>query len=154
MSGLRLDCEPLIAEAVSAAGCYLYGIISGNSQNITVLIDKIEGNATADDCERVFDQIRYTCLDKSNFLSNKNIEVATPGLDRPILHKDHFQQSLGKKISVTVNNANGKKTFEGRLTETTDENIVLDCHKELYTIPHSEIIKSKWIFNYEGHSHE
>lgn len=148
----RLECEPMIIEAVETVGCKLYALFltPGKSQHLTILIDK-ENGATIDDCETVSNQIRFTCALSHDYLKNKAIDIATPGLDRPLLYPEHFACSINKWIEVRINATGNmpKRTIIGYLLRTDNENIeIKDEDDTIHLIRYNDIARGKWIYEY------
>ncbi|MEN9539430.1 MAG: hypothetical protein RLZZ126_1665 [Pseudomonadota bacterium] len=82
---------------------------------------------TTEDCERVTRQLQFAL--EVEAVDYKRLEVASPGLDRPLRHEADLQRFVGEQIEVTLKaaigaevaaaaggavNANRKK-FRGRL---------------------------------------
>lgn len=154
----RLECEPIIVEAVEAVDCKLYALFltPGRSQHLTILVEK-DGGINADDCEKVFDQIRFTCLRTDPYLKNKSIEVASPGVDRPLLHAAHFNESINQWIDIKVNARDdvGKHTLRGYLIATQDESITLQTEDDIqHMIQYNDIAKGKRILDYSPSNRE
>ena len=148
----RLECEPIIVEAIESVGCKLYALFltPGKSQHLTILIEK-DGGVDADDCENVFDQLRLTCLRTDPHLKNKSIEVATPGVDRPLLYPVHFQSSLGRWIDVQISahEDQPKKTLRGYVLHCNDETIELKLEDDTtQVISYNIIAKGRWLIDH------
>ena len=86
------------------------------------------------------------------------LEVSSPGLDRPLKSKRHFEQSIGEKIVVklgarsqapeTVGTKNkDKKQYrvEGILKWISDERIGLKVKGEEIDIPVNDIKEARWV---------
>lgn len=118
----------LIKETVENEGVELWDVRflkEGASWYLRVFIDKAEG-ISIDDCSRVSHAIdpiidEADPIDKSYYL-----EVCSPGLERELARKEHFERVLGEKIKIKLYKAlDSKKEFTGILKQV-DDNIVLD----------------------------
>ena len=159
MRSASLPCERFICEAVETVGCILWHAYNtpGKKNHITVLIDK-EGGANLGDCEKVMDQLQGTYALLNDYLKNCAIDVATPGLDRTLYTKEHYNKSLKKFIEVKGNQVitdDQKKNIRGYLIACGDESITLECSEDrVYNIPYSAMIKSRWIYTATPYNRE
>ena len=152
--------EKIAQQACESQGCLLYDfdlIGSGKGRTLRLFIDK-ENGASIEDCSEV-SKIVNDQLDEKDIIPGGmyHLEVSTPGIDRVLKQKWHFEKALGKKIHVktkspfqTYGVADKKwmnaKTIESELSDVIGEQIrfkVKDCE---ITIPLSEIDKAKVVF--------
>ena len=150
MASIPLPCEALVREAVEAAGCSLYALFatSGRARHLTLLIDTPSG-ATTDDCERVIDQLHFSQLQAGELLSRYQIDVATPGVDRPLLCTAHYELSLNHWIEVKLHHAilDYKKILQGYLISMDENHIDLELAVgNNLTIDYSNIAKARWVY--------
>lgn len=97
----------------------------GQGWVLRVFIDS-ETGVTLDHCSDVSREIsRY--LDVEDCIDHAyNLEVSSPGLERPLRSADEFRRYCGKKARVRVHNAiDGEKVFEGVIEEVVDDQIHL-----------------------------
>ena len=75
-----------------------------------------------------------------------NLEVSSPGPERPIGKVDDFNRFKGKKIKVqTSRPIDGRKNFTGILAGFLDGRVNLTIDKETVAIPHTAIKKARLI---------
>ena len=80
-----------------------------------------------------------------------NLEVSSPGVERPLRRPIYFEESIGKEVSVHLAQAlNGKRKLQGTLTRVHDEELLLECEQEEYSIPLSLIHKANIVFNWDS----
>ena len=99
---------------------------SGSGKTVRLLIHKSQG-VTLDDCQQVIKSTR-PILDVCGLIKhNWDLEVASPGLDRPIVTKADFQRNLGRTIEMRFqSNSEGKiKNVNGVLKEVDSKKITL-----------------------------
>ena len=73
------------------------------------------------------------------------LEVSSPGINRPLKKPEHFRRFIGKRVRVrTGDMINGRRSFLGILSETTDEKIKVEVEGKQYEIPFSMIEKSNY----------
>ena len=95
-----------LAEEVSAReGCYLYDVEfvgAGNGRVLRVTIDKeAVGGVSVEDCTNISRAINLR-LDVEDVIpgGQYNLEVSSPGLERPLKEPRHYQGALSKTINV------------------------------------------------------
>jgi ribosome maturation factor RimP len=103
--------EALLAPAVAALGCELWGLeymSQGRRSRLRVYIDRAEG-VTVDDCERVSREVS-DLLDVEDLIpAAYTLEVSSPGMDRILFRREQYAANLGAVIDVRLN-----FPFEGR----------------------------------------
>lgn len=93
-----------------------------------------------DECEALNHYIGEV-LDRDNVIAEHYvIEVASPGLDRPMKSDRDFERNVGKDIEVTTYEMiDGRKTHEGRFIGMDKENIVIERDEVSTVIPRNKI---------------
>ena len=91
---------------------------------LQVMIDKADG-VTLDDCERVSRALEAP-FDEA-IERGYELEVSSPGLDRPLRTEGHFQRAIGEAIRVkTYAPIEGQRNWTGTLRDVQNEAIRLD----------------------------
>lgn len=68
------------------------------------------------------------------------IEVASPGLDRPIKSDDDLRRNLGKKVEIKLyKKVNNKKDLIGEITDYSEEEVVIRTDSSEEKIPREAI---------------
>ncbi len=109
---------------------------------LRVIIDKPEG-VRVDDCSSISRQISDS-LDVHNVIDGLfNLEVTSPGINRPLIKESDFIRFKGSVVSVkTWAEIENRKKFKGVLTDFRDGIVVLDVEKKNYSIPLKKIKKA------------
>ena len=113
---------------------------SHSGMDLTICIYKPEG-VSIDDCEIVSRAIDGP-LDDLNPTNDTpyNLNVSSPGLDRPIKSQDDARRNVGNKIEVELfSQKNGKKIWIGKLVEYNQNTITLETENGLMQFEFSEI---------------
>ncbi len=109
---------------------------SGRGGTIRVFIDHPDG-VDHGLCARVTDALR-------DLLDEFNLEVSSPGVERPLTKPEHFQKYIGERIGVrTKTLIDGRRNFKGRLVGIESGEIMLDCDGLKVRIPEPDIQRSK-----------
>ncbi|HIM11826.1 TPA: ribosome maturation factor RimP [Candidatus Poribacteria bacterium] len=81
---------------------------SKNGKTVRLLIHKSQG-VTLGDCQQVIESTR-PILDVCGLIKHSwDLEVASPGLDRPIVTKADFRRNLGRTIEIRFQSDSGEK---------------------------------------------
>ena len=94
---------------------------------LTVYIWK-KGGISLDDCEKVHGVVN-TLMDELNPTGDDpyNLNVSSPGLDRPIVTTRDYERNLDEEICVNLKTPfQGKKKLEGTLISVDDSDISLE----------------------------
>lgn len=156
--------EQLAEEVARREGCYVYDLEhtgSGRGRILRVYIDKDDG-VGIEDCSNVSKGLNLM-LDVENVVPGDmyNLEVSTPGLDRQLKKKWHFEKAVGKKVFVQLNKSLGAlgatedkgmismKKFEDVLVGVEGDNLQFEIRKQKITVPLSAVEKAKLVFEYK-----
>ncbi|MCA1980422.1 MAG: ribosome maturation factor RimP [Calditerrivibrio sp.] len=115
---------------------------------LRVFLDK-EG-LTLDECS-AFSKELSKWLDDEDILSfSYNLEVSSPGLNRPIRNLQDFEKYSGRKCKVELlkKDAEGRKHFTGYIKGVDGETVLLDLKKEVVSISYSDIKKANLEFEF------
>lgn len=121
---IRERLDELVRQSCSEAGvelveCDLFQ--AGNRKILRIFVDRPTG-VTIDDCAKVSRSLGAR-LDLEDVIpSAYNIEVSSPGLDRPLKTTRDFERNLGHL--VRVNRPKGAPVI-GRLKAVTEDSLVL-----------------------------
>ena len=151
LESLAAMLEPLITEK----GFELVEIKprrAGAELFISAFIDKPGGGITLDECAMINGEIR-AYLEKELFPEGKfTLDVASPGLDRPLRTQKDFLRVMGKNIRVFLKDymsvsagGRAKKEFAGALIEALVDAIKINTSEGVLSVPLSNIINAKQI---------
>ncbi len=116
---------------------------------LRLYIDK-PGGISLDDCTRVSRQLS-DLLDVSLETSGPyNLEVSSPGVDRPLGKPEDFERFKGQTARIrTLLPINGRKNFKGRLKGLTAGGVCLACDHGETVIPLAKISTARLV-NFNG----
>lgn len=115
-------------------GFYLYDVEyvkEGGIWFLRVYVDKEEGGISIDECEE-FSRAFSDVLDKADPISqNYYLEVSSPGIERKLKTKEHFEKYMGQAIDVGLYKAiNGSKQLTGELSGYEGDKIKIQVGEE------------------------
>ncbi len=117
----------------------LYG-----TPTLIVYIDK-EGGVSLDDCEKIHRLIDGP-LDELDPTAGAayNLNVSSPGLDRPLKLERDYMKNIGKSIDISLYEPiGGKKKFTCTLVSYDNDNIVANVDGEQITLNIKQIAVAK-----------
>jgi ribosome maturation factor RimP len=85
-------------------------------------------------CERVTDVLR-------DYLRDYSVEVSSPGLDRPLRRREHFQRNVGRRVRVRTSS----QKLRGTVASADAESLALDTDGGERQIPYAEIVRANLI---------
>ena len=124
---------------------------------LRVFIDKPSG-VDVDDCQ-VVSRIIEPVLDVEDFIEPAyDLEVSSPGLDRPLRKPEHFARYAGQRVHVktygpvpgTAAGSPPRKNWTGALRGFEDGAVVVDVDGVLHRIPHDQIAKANLEYDVEA----
>jgi ribosome maturation factor RimP len=148
--GQAVDKERLIQilePAVAALGYELSDLDAhtGRRGLLRLYIDR-EPGVTLADCERVGEQIS-AFLDVEDPLPGSYVlEVSSPGLDRRLRTRAHFERFKDARVRVELKMArDGRRRLTGQLTGTDGAVILLDVDGEAWRVKLEDIAEARLV---------
>jgi ribosome maturation factor RimP len=142
--------EVLFAPIVQGLGFELWGVqlrSSDNHAHLKIFIDHDDG-ISVDNCSNVSHQLSGI-LDVEDPISvGYTLEVSSPGLDRPLMRREHFQKYIGEEIKVRLGWAvNERRNFLGTLTKLDEDSITMMVDAELVEFPLNAVKRANLIYS-------
>ena len=125
----------------------LYYRPEGRVPILRIFIDKVGGTKISD-CEKASREIEAILDTRQDLISPEyNLEVSSPGLDRPLKTQKDFQRVRGKSIEVHLLTPIGDSTIlEGRVIDCGEEYLRIEASSGDYSnILLKDILKAKQI---------
>ena len=118
----------MLQGVVEDLGCELWGIEcqrAGRFMTVRLFIDK-DGGVGVDDCADVSRQVS-AILDVEDPIADKyNLEVSSPGLDRPLFTLEQFQRYVGEDIAVHLRiPVLDRRKWQGKLEKIENDMLTL-----------------------------
>ena len=128
----------LLAPVVESMGYTFWGLeylSQGKDTVLRVFIDHKNG-INVDDCASVSRQISSVMDVEDPITQIYNLEVSSPGMDRPIFTLEQYTLLAGNIIDVRLRMAfDGRRKFKGQLIGVEQEDIVLRVDDNEYLLP-------------------
>lgn len=145
MATLEQNLQEMLQGAVEDLGCELWGIEcqrTGRFMTVRLFIDK-EGGVTVDDCADVSRQVSAV-LDVEDPIADKyNLEVSSPGLDRPLFTLAQYTRYVGQEIVVHLRiPVADRRKWQGELAKIENDMITLIVDKQEQILAFGNIQKA------------
>ncbi len=121
----------------------------GSRWTLRLYVDK-EGGVGIDDCQAVSRTVD-PILDAEDFIEPAyDLEVSSPGLDRPLRKQQDFDRYAGQRVHVkaygpvaaTAEGSPPRKNWTGTLRGFADGAVLVEVDGVLHRIPHDQIAKA------------
>lgn len=138
----------LIDPIVSEVGCELLDVemVTEFSQRVLrVSIDK-EGGVNVDDCSQVSSAIEDLIEVEAVVTGRYNLEVSSPGINRPLTKTAHFNRALDKTVQIqTREKINGRANYKGILKRIENDEVFVQVDDQEFRVPLDLIRKAHLI---------
>jgi ribosome maturation factor RimP len=116
--------------------------------SVRVMLDR-EGGVSTQLCETVSKTIARGIDALSSPAPDYDLEVASAGLDRPLLSPAHFRRFAGRKAKVVTSKPVGNRVeFSGPIVTADDIAVVIDdAHAGATPVPHAVIKRANLIYD-------
>jgi ribosome maturation factor RimP len=124
---------------------------------LRLFIDR-PGGVGIEDCQLVSRTVE-PILDVEDFIEPAyDLEVSSPGLDRPLRTPEHFARYAGERVHVkaygpvaaTAEGSPPRKGWTGTLRGFEDGAVLVDVDGVLHRIPHDRIAKANLEYDFEA----
>jgi ribosome maturation factor RimP len=110
---------------------------------LRLYIDK-EGGVTIDDCSVVSQQISALIDVEDPVKGQFNLEISSPGMDRPLRRLKDFQRFTGSRVKLkTAMPLDGQRNFTGQLLSADEDYVVIETDSEEISIPMDALDKAR-----------
>ncbi len=138
LSTLEQKLTEMISAPVEALGFEFVGLefIRGRTSTLRVFIDSEEG-ITVDDCADVSHQVSAV-LDVEDPISViYNLEISSPGLERPLFTIAHYERFMGEEVALTLRIAmQNRRRWQGVIKAIDGEmiTVTVDGKDEVFAL--------------------
>jgi ribosome maturation factor RimP len=146
-----MDAETLVRPVVEGAGLELYEVSfrrEAGRQILRVTVDR-EGGVDLDTIATISEKLSRR-LDLEDFGRGRyELEVSTPGIERPLKTPAHFRLALGEQVKVkTAAPVAGERVHVGTLVTTDDDTIVVRVDGVERRIPLDEVASARTVVDW------
>jgi ribosome maturation factor RimP len=110
---------------------------------IRIRLDKITGGINLDECAMMSRLIDDLLFEKNTVHSDYNLEISSPGMDRPLKSPADYKRFEGKLAKLALYEPIENENCQiGHIKESTEESVTLATKKGERNIPFSNIKKA------------
>ena len=126
-----------------------------SSAMLRLFIDSADG-INLDDYAKVSREVAATLDVEDPIRQSYQLEVSSPGMDRPLVKPEHFQRFRGElvRIETLAPMAGNRRRFRGTLLEATDRDVTVQMPDGPVTLAFADIEKARLVPNFEQTSSE
>ena len=148
MTKLEQDIIAMLEPSIEALGFELLGLElaqAGRHSTLRIYIDHADG-INVDNCAEVSRQVS-AILDVEDPITNEyNLEVSSPGVDRPLFKPEHYKKAQGEEIRLrTKLPQDGRRNFKGDLVTVEGDMLTLSIDNKDVLVMLSNVEKANII---------
>jgi ribosome maturation factor RimP len=142
-------CEPV-------AKSYGLGLVQvqyrreGHGWVLRILVERDGGGVTVDECGVISREVADLLEVEDLIDTSYNLEVSSPGLDRPLTKPKDFDRFAGREITLkTTHPVEGRRNFRGTLEGIRNEVVLLQADGRSYELEWSLVKKANLVPDYK-----
>ena len=144
---LEQTIEKIIEPAVSDLGFEIVRVQLSGNQNPTlqIMAEPISGKVmTVEHCAMISRAIAAVLDLDDPIQGNYNLEVSSPGIDRPLIKFQDFERFTGSEVRIETSELiDGRKRFRGRMGVIQGGSVTISKDGVDWTIPFPAIRRAK-----------
>ncbi len=139
MTGLEKQLLAMLGAPVEALEYELVGlefVRAGQHSTLRVFIDHEKG-ITVEDCAEVSRQVSAVLDVEDPITVAYNLEVSSPGLERPLFTAEHYQRFIGHEVSIVLKMAmQNRRKWKGTILSIDGETLTVkvDDNEEAFAL--------------------
>jgi ribosome maturation factor RimP len=135
--------KAVLVPAVEAAGYEVVELEWKREQSAWILrlfIDNPLGGVSHTDCERVSREVSAVLDVHDVVRQHYNLEVSSPGLNRPLRTPAHFRRFIGQKARIRLRRGiEGRRNFAGQILAVTAEAVKVEVEGKEWDLPFTDL---------------
>jgi ribosome maturation factor RimP len=141
--------QQVIDRAVEGVELVLLEEAGGRRYKILRLYIDHQGGVNHDVCAKVSAAVGKALDEVDAFEGAYTLEVSSPGIERPLRKRSHFEAQVGKKVYVkTQQPIEGNKVWQGVLLEVVDDAVLVNEAGREARIPLEEITSAHLMYEF------
>ena len=122
----------------------------GHQRTLRIYIDSPDGIGV-DDCSKVSYQVSGVLDVEDPIPGRYQLEVSSPGLDRPLFALSHFERFIGSLVKLQLSRAlEGRRRFKARITGVEGQDVVLEDETGVFKIPYDLMDKARLVPEFDN----
>jgi ribosome maturation factor RimP len=122
---------------------------AGNESTLRIFVDSPNG-VNLDTCAAV-----SHALDDCNeldlmFKGQWNLEVSSPGIERPLRREEHFRKFIGATVNVNLTEkVSERRHAKGKVLDVSDEQVTLETTEGPWSFPVAKVHRANLVHDWE-----
>lgn len=144
------ELRRLIAPTVESMGFELVGVeFKGGHHALLRLYIDAEDGVSVDDCALVSHQVSGLLDVEDPIPGQYDLEVSSPGLDRPLFRAEDYARFAGQRVRVRTDvPVLGRRNFSGLLQGLEGDQVIVEVDGESYALPLDQIEQARLVPEY------
>jgi ribosome maturation factor RimP len=147
------EISTMISPSLDAMGYRLVRVAftGGRRPTLQIMAERRDDAAmTVDDCAEISHSVS-ALLDVADPIPTEyNLEVSSPGIDRPLISREDFSRYTGYEAKIEVGRMiDGRKRFRGRVLGLTDDAVRVALPDAEVALPFADIVTAKLLLTDE-----
>ncbi|WP_375547784.1 ribosome maturation factor RimP [Oceanicaulis alexandrii] len=106
-------------------------VMGGKKTLVQIMAERDDGTMVVEDCARLSRALSDVFEEADPVSGEYDLEVSSPGIDRPLTALSHFQRWEGFEAKIELDRlVEGRKRFRGMLAGIEDETVLMDLAGE------------------------
>ena len=116
----------------------------GREWFLRIYVDNDNGPMGTQDCEKISRYLSEKLDESDPIEQNYYLVVSSPGLDRELVTREHFERYIGEDVDLRLYKAvNGEKTISGKLVSYDGSNVEIEHEGKNMIFSRKEIAKTR-----------
>lgn len=122
----------------------------GEASTLQIMAEKEDGTMTVEACAKISREISVILDVEDPIDSEYNLEVSSPGLDRPLTRLKDFVNYAGYEAKVEMNKTvDSRKRYKGKLLGVEEDVILMNVDGENFKLNFADVLKAKLVMTDE-----
>ncbi|MBN4016523.1 ribosome maturation factor RimP [Rhodospirillaceae bacterium AH-315-P19] len=139
--------EAMIAPSLESMGYEIVRVLftGGGSPTLQVMAERRDGGGmTAENCAEMSRAISALLDVEDPIAGAYDLEVSSPGLDRPLVRREDFSKFAGRLVKIeAVRAIDGRRRFQGKLLGMDGDRVQIEHKSETVDIDFDNIRRAK-----------
>ena len=150
MSRRTDEIQAMLQPVVESLGYEFWGLeyIQGRGATLRIFIDRdSDEGVSVDDCALVSHQVSGVLDVEDPIPGEYNLEVSSPGMDRPLFTLEQWGRYIGEDIQIRL--LAGKRRLTATLTAIEGDDVLLDVKGEALRVPFAQVDRATLVAKFD-----
>ena len=153
MSRRTDEIQAMLQPVVESLGYEFWGLeyIQGRGATLRIFIDRdSDEGVSVDDCALVSHQVSGVLDVEDPIPGEYNLEVSSPGMDRPLFTLEQWSRYIGEDIQIRLlATVAGKRRLTATLTAIDGDDVLLDVKGEALRVPFAQVDRATLVAKFD-----